>query len=252
MTVDRPQDQRLPALGPTDSGARYEQLGSILGRSPEHTMRWLRSVPQVQIFLEVARNAGVSPHGYVELAAAFHELGPAAVLEAVRAARQDHAAARDEQRPTQLSDHMDERLVIADLDADEWTEAVAAIVARVARVHPDTCQDTLARELGRDPLIAGWLLGGGVAIPHALCPGLPRSLLAVTNLRSPLSFDTPDGVPVSVLFVLLDPPGTEALHLHLLARIANLCSNDGNLGLLRAARDDTSLADAVVALDQTA
>lgn len=251
MTAVGRLDPHYSPPGPPGA-EQHEAHGSDLVRSPEHTARWIRSVPHVQIFLEVARSAGVSPHDFVELAAAIHELGAGAVVDAVRAASRARSGAQERARPVQLADHMDDALVIANLGAADWAEAVSAVVARVTQVHPGSCADTLCRELERDPEQAGWLLGGGVAIPHAQCPGLPRPLLAVTNLRTPLALDTPDGIPVSVLFVLLDPPGAADLHLHLLARIANLCSNDGNLGLLRAARDDMSLADAIVALDQSA
>lgn len=246
MVREAPREQRDGHGG----GASPSQRTALGRHNVEAHEKWMRGAPQAQLLLEVLRIVAPSPGQLVELAAGLFELGPEEVCAAVRRARAERPQQTRQQEP-RLSAYLDDRLVFARLPAPDWPRAMAELVARVTRVHPEANRDALASELAQDPGAAGWLLGGGVAIPHALCPGLPRPLLAVANLREDLPLETPDGLPVSLLFVLLDPPDTEELHLHLLARIAHLCGNDGNLGLLRAATDSASLADAIVALELT-
>mgnify|MGYP001395814114 FL=1 len=48
-------------------------------------------------------------------------------------------------------------------------------------------------------------LGQGVAIPHGRIKGLKEARGAFLRLATPVPFDSPDGKPVSLLFVLLVP-----------------------------------------------
>lgn len=241
-------DQLRPRTSePTSPATRTSGIGR---HEADTHVAWLRSVPQAQLLLEVLRTVGPTPAQLVELAAALFDLGPDTLCAELRRVRADRPRA-SAHHDTSLADFIDDRLVFARLPSPDWPRAMAELVARVLHVQPDASRDSLTSELARDPAAAGWLLGGGVAIPHALCHGLTRPLVAVANLRDELPLDTPDGQPVTIVFVLLDPPGTEDVHLHLLARIAHLCGNDGNIGLLRAAMDGASLADAIVALEQS-
>src|SRR3989339_1890666 len=46
-------------------------------------------------------------------------------------------------------------------------------------------------------------LGQGVAIPHGRVKGLKQAAGAFMRLASPVPFDSPDGRPVNLLFILL-------------------------------------------------
>src|SRR5450830_869044 len=48
-------------------------------------------------------------------------------------------------------------------------------------------------------------LGQGIAIPHGRIKGLKEAVGAFLRLAAPVPFDSPDGKPVSLLFVLLVP-----------------------------------------------
>ena len=65
-------------------------------------------------------------------------------------------------------------------------------------------------------------VGFGVAIPHAE-PGLfSEPLAAFGRLVKPVDFHAPDGKKVNLVFLLLTPEKTPALHVRLLARICRL------------------------------
>jgi nitrogen PTS system EIIA component len=62
--------------------------------------------------------------------------------------------------------------------------------------------------------------GGGIAIPHVRNPivlHIPRPMITLCFLDSPVEFDAIDGKPVHTLFTLVSP--TVRAHLHLLSRL---------------------------------
>ena len=91
----------------------------------------------------------------------------------------------------------------------------------------------LARSLVFDSLFARERLGStglgqGVAIPHGRIKGLREAVAAFVRLGTPVPFDSPDGKPVKLLFVLLVPEQATEQHLQILSELAQMFS-DPNL-----------------------
>lgn len=84
-------------------------------------------------------------------------------------------------------------------------------------------------------------LGRGIAIPHAKMPGLDRIVTLFARLSSPIDFDSVDGEPVGLVFLLLAPEHAGADHLKALARISRLLRDPLTLEKLKSARDRTAL-----------
>jgi len=63
-------------------------------------------------------------------------------------------------------------------------------------------------------------LGQGIAIPHGRIKGLKHATGAFLRLATPVPFDSPDGRPVSQLFVLLVPEQATEEHLQILSELA--------------------------------
>ena len=68
-------------------------------------------------------------------------------------------------------------------------------------------------------------LGQGVAIPHGRIKGLKEARGAFLRLATPVPFDSPDGKPVSLLFVLLVPEQATEQHLQILSELAQRFSD---------------------------
>lgn len=62
-------------------------------------------------------------------------------------------------------------------------------------------------------------------MPHGRVKGLEQALAAFIRLAQPITFDTPDGQPVSMLLCLLVPETATQQHLDILAELAQLMSN---------------------------
>lgn len=90
-------------------------------------------------------------------------------------------------------------------------------------------------------------LGQGVAIPHGRIKGLRQAAGAFIRLSTPVPFDSPDGRPVNLLFVLLVPEQATEQHLQILSELAQRFSNRAFRDALQAAAD----APAVVTLFQS-
>ncbi len=63
-------------------------------------------------------------------------------------------------------------------------------------------------------------LGQGIAIPHGRIKGLKQAAGAFIRLQNPVPFDSPDGRPVNMLFVLLVPEQATEQHLQILSELA--------------------------------
>ncbi len=88
----------------------------------------------------------------------------------------------------------------------------------------------VARSLVFDSLFARERLGStglgqGVAIPHGRVKGLKEAVGAFVRLATPVPFDSPDGSPVSLVFVLLVPEHATEQHLQILSELAQMFSD---------------------------
>jgi PTS system nitrogen regulatory IIA component len=86
-------------------------------------------------------------------------------------------------------------------------------------------------------------LGQGIAIPHGRIKGLKEAIGAFLRLSAPVAFDSPDGKPVSLLFVLLVPEQATEQHLQILSELAQRFSD-------RTCREALSTAPDAAAIRQ--
>ena len=104
----------------------------------------------------------------------------------------------------------------------------------------------LARAAVYDALFAREKLGStglglGVAIPHGRIKGLKHAVGAFFRLATPVQFDSPDGKPVELIFILLVPESANEQHLQLLSELAQMFSARSFREQVSAAADATAL-----------
>lgn len=80
-------------------------------------------------------------------------------------------------------------------------------------------------------------LGQGIAIPHGRIKGLREATGALLRLSAPVPFESPDGKPVSMLFVLLVPEQATEQHLQILSELAQRFSDKAFRDALAGAAD---------------
>jgi len=84
-------------------------------------------------------------------------------------------------------------------------------------------------------------VGNGIAIPHGKLSNLDKLFGLFARLDRPVDFETLDGQPVDLIFVLLAPETAGADHLKALARVARLLRDPDVALKLRESRDAEAL-----------
>ena len=136
------------------------------------------------------------------------------------------------QSPMNLAEIIDARAVLPHVKAQnkkqllqELSQAMAGMVAVDHRIIFETL---LTREK-----LGSTGLGQGIAIPHGRLPNITRVYGLFAKLTAPVAYDSVDGEPVDLVFVLLSPDHAGADHLTALARISRLLRHPGTMAKLR-------------------
>ena len=80
-------------------------------------------------------------------------------------------------------------------------------------------------------------LGYGVAIPHGRLKGLREATAAFVRTQHPIPFESPDGQPVNLIFVVLVPDHANEQHLQILSELAQIFSDKSVRESLATCRD---------------
>ncbi len=111
-----------------------------------------------------------------------------------------------------------------DIEASSRDHLLQEIARHMEREH-GMPQEWVFQSLSRREKVGSTALGEGVAIPHARIKDLQRVRLAYIRLRQPISFDAPDGKPVSDILVILVPKEATEEHLRILSEVTQMFSD---------------------------
>jgi fructose-specific phosphotransferase system IIA component len=68
--------------------------------------------------------------------------------------------------------------------------------------------------------------GAGIAIPHGKCTAVKEVVMAIGIAREPIEFESVDGRPVTMFFLLVSPVDQTGPHIQALAAISRLMLNE--------------------------
>ena len=80
-------------------------------------------------------------------------------------------------------------------------------------------------------------VGDGIAIPHGKCSAVSRPGLAAMIIRDGVDYDSLDGEPVNVLFLIAAPDSEDNVHLDVLSKLSVLLMDEEFIRKLKAAKD---------------
>jgi PTS system nitrogen regulatory IIA component len=103
---------------------------------------------------------------------------------------------------------------------------------------------TISASLTQREKVGSTGFGGGAAIPHGRIEGLAGVFGYFARLSAPVDYQSVDGMPVDLVFLLLSPPDAGADHLKALAGVSRALRDRETLAKLRGARS----RDAIFAL----
>jgi len=109
-----------------------------------------------------------------------------------------------------------------DIQANTPEEVIKILVDALAETHAIDDPEAVKRSVLKREKQVGTGIGYGVAIPHTEPGSFPQPLVVFGRLAKPIDFHAPDRKKARLVFLLLTPDRTPALHVRLLARICRL------------------------------
>lgn len=124
-----------------------------------------------------------------------------------------------------ILDVLKKEATLSDLQATDKKGVIEELVAPVAKLA-DIDQKKLISVLMEREQLGSTGIGGGIGIPHGKLSGLDSLLLSFGLSRKGVDFESMDGQPTHIFFLLITPENSTGLHLKLLAQISRILKND--------------------------
>ncbi len=115
--------------------------------------------------------------------------------------------------------------ILADLQSTDKKSILNELVTPVARVAGLDHENLLSVLLDRERL-GSTGIGQGIGIPHGKIKGMQTLVLGFGLSRLGVDFESIDGKPTHIFFLLITPENSTGLHLKLLARISRILKNE--------------------------
>ncbi len=139
-----------------------------------------------------------------------------------------------------LADYIKPENVVLDLDVSSKTQALQAMSASASELAGIPV-DTILYALQKREKLGSTGIGQGVAIPHTRINGIDKPVALVARSKQPIDFESIDGNPVDIVFLLLTPDEEPNKHLNVLACFSRKLRTPGVLEQMRAAKSVASL-----------
>jgi PTS system nitrogen regulatory IIA component len=121
-----------------------------------------------------------------------------------------------------IVDFVRPELIVSELATHEKTEVIKELANHLASRVPGVDRESLARVLLERERLASTAIGEGVAIPHGKLDAVGKLVACVGRAPNGVDFDSMDGRPTHLFFVLVAPENSTGVHLKALARISRL------------------------------
>lgn len=141
-----------------------------------------------------------------------------------------------------LSDLISPEGILPALKAKNKKHALQELSAAAALLTDVSERDIFDTLLQRERL-GSTGVGQGIAIPHGKIASLKGIVGLFARLEKPVDFDSVDGEPVDLVFLLLAPESAGADHLKALARISRFLRTPSAVESLRTAGNSDAVYD---------
>jgi PTS system nitrogen regulatory IIA component len=149
-----------------------------------------------------------------------------------------------------MSDILEVENVIPDLKAKDKKRAIEELADAVVKTNPSLDKDSLVRVLLDRESLGSTAIGDGVAIPHGKFPGIIAPIISFGRSGKGLDFESMDGQPVFLFFLLVAPEDSASVHLKALARIAKMLKDSNFRKLLIEAPNKKELYKIIIQNDE--
>lgn len=142
-----------------------------------------------------------------------------------------------------ILDFLNPKAVSADLKAADKKSVIRELLDLLMRagVIKSTKRDEILKALFDREALGSTGIGQQIGIPHAKTAQVKQLVAAFGISKSGVDFESLDGEPTYIFFLLLAPQDSAGPHLKALARISRLLQDKYFRDALRAAKDEQTI-----------
>jgi len=111
------------------------------------------------------------------------------------------------------------------------------LIANIAADQTQLSESIIYTNLLNRERLGSTGLGQGFAVPHARLPDLEKTVGCFFRLKQPVNFESPDNLPVDLVFTIIIPQEATEEHLLILSSLARIFSD---ADICQAIREATS------------
>lgn len=125
-----------------------------------------------------------------------------------------------------ILDILSETSIISELKGTTKKAVLEELIDAIRIQNPQLDRDRLMAVLLERERLGSTGIGDGIAIPHGKIKDLNQLVLSFGKSSQGVDFESMDGRPVHLFFLLVAPETSSGIHLRALAKIARLLKNN--------------------------
>lgn len=125
-----------------------------------------------------------------------------------------------------ITDLLDVRSISLDATPKSKQEAIDAAVALMVKSGKINDEEAYKKQVYAREEESTTGIGEGIAIPHGKCDAVDRPGLAAMVIREGVDFDSLDGAPVTLLFLIAAPNTEDNVHLDVLSKLSMMLMDE--------------------------
>lgn len=151
-----------------------------------------------------------------------------------------------------ILDFLNEKAIASDLKSQDKKGVIQELTNLLIEAGElnSRMKDTVVKALLNREALGSTGIGQGVAIPHAKCEHVKELVASFAVSKKGINFDSLDGEPAYIFFLLLAPVESSGPHLKALARISKLLKDKYFRDSLKNAENEKALLKIIKEEDQ--
>jgi nitrogen PTS system EIIA component len=141
----------------------------------------------------------------------------------------------------QITDMFKKEYIIEELKAKSKRAVLGELSEIFTRYHSGIQNEAMVEVLLDREKLGSTGIGDGIAIPHGKLKGLDSLVIAFGRSREGIDFDSIDGKPVHIFFLLMAPESSTGQHLKALAKISRMLKDQEFRNSLMSAKSTEEL-----------
>jgi PTS system nitrogen regulatory IIA component len=137
-----------------------------------------------------------------------------------------------------IMDFLNKKAVTVNLKSTDKDGVIREMVDLLAKAEDIKNKDEIAKALLARESLGSTGIGQGIGIPHAKSQSVKNLVAAFGVSQRGVNFDSLDGEPAYIFFLLLAPEESAGPHLKALARISRMLKDKYFRELLRKTKDE--------------